>query len=47
MPKRSNSKRKRRQNIASFTKKKLLAFIKNITRRTSKTFRRFRKQKGG
>ena len=47
MPKRSNSKRTKRQNLASFTKKKLLAFIKNITRRTRKTFGKFRKQKGG
>ena len=47
MPKLSNSKRKKRQNIASFTKKKLIKFIKNITRRTSKRFRKFRKQKGG
>lgn len=47
MPKRSNSKRKKRQNFASFTKKRLLAFIKNITRRTRNTFGKFRKQKGG
>lgn len=47
MRKRSNSKRRKRQNLASFTKKKLIAFIKNITRRTSKTFRKVRKQKGG
>ena len=47
MSKRSNSKRRKRQNIASFTKKKLIAFIKNITRRSSKTFGKFRKQKGG
>ena len=47
MHKRSISKRKKRQNIASFTKKKLIKFIKNITQRTSKRFRKFRKQKGG
>ena len=47
MHKRSHSKRKKRQNIAAFSKKKLIKFIKNITRRTSKRFRKFRKQKGG
>ena len=47
MSKRSKSKRRKRQNIASFSKKKLIAFIKNITRRTSKTFGKVRKQKGG
>ena len=47
MHKRSISKRKKRLNFAAFSKKKLIKFIKNITRRTSKRFRKFRKQKGG
>ena len=44
MRNRSHSKRKKRLNFAAFSKKKLIKFIKNLTRRTSK---RFRKQKGG
>ena len=47
MPNRSHSKRKKRPNLAAFSKKKLIKFIKNITRRTSKRFRKFRHQKGG
>lgn len=36
-----------KKNLASLTKKKLINFIKNLRRRTSKSFNKFRKQKGG
>jgi len=44
MRKRSHSRKKKRINFAALSKKKLVKFIKNLTRRASK---RFRKQKGG
>jgi hypothetical protein len=49
MRKRSNSKRHKlsKKNLASLTKKKLIKFIKNLTRKTGKSFNKFRKQKGG
>jgi len=47
MYKRSHSRKKKRINFAALSKKKLIKFIKNLTRRTSKRVRRFGKQKGG
>ena len=47
MRNRSHLKRKKRLNFAALTKKKLITFIKNLTRRTSRTFKKFKKQKGG
>jgi hypothetical protein len=47
MRKRSQSKRKKRANLATYSKKNLLKFIKNLTRRTSRTFKNLGKQKGG
>jgi hypothetical protein len=47
MRKRSQSRKKKRINFAALTKKKLVKFIKNLTRRTSKRLKKFGKQKGG
>ncbi len=47
MPKHTQSKRKKRLNYALLSKKKLISFIKNLTRRGSRTLRRFRRQGGG
>jgi hypothetical protein len=47
MHKRSHSRKKKRINFAALSKKKLIKFIKNLTRRTSKRLRKFGKQKGG
>ena len=49
MPNRSHLKRKKRSkiNIALLSKKKLVNFIKNLTRRTNNTMRKFRRQRGG
>jgi hypothetical protein len=49
MPNRSHLKRKKRSkiNIALLSRKKLVNFIKNLTRRRGKKMRRSRRQRGG
>ena len=49
MSKRSQLKRRKRSkmNYTLMTKKKLVNFIKNLTRRTSRSFRKFGRQRGG
>ena len=49
MRNRSYSKRHKlsKKTLASLTKKKLIKFIKTLTRRAGKSVKKFRKQKGG
>ena len=54
MSKRSQLKRRKRSKMnytsmtkKTMTKKKLVNFIKNLTRRTSRSFRKFGRQRGG